>query len=128
MVLDVGLVAARGVPPVLEPRPGSIAAVRHGADQRLGDPEHAPRLAGEIEIVVHVGARELAELGRGERPQPAPGAGVDVDFRRFGKRTRPPSGQDQRNRDIAAAVAAGDEFLQRLFHARNDARTGPGTE
>ena len=96
----------------------AVAAVRDAADQRLGDGEHAPRPAGEIEIVADVGAREPAQLGRRERLQSVPGAGVDIDFGRLRQRDATAVGQHQRDRDVATAVAAGDDLLQRLFHGR----------
>ncbi len=126
MMLDVGPVAACRMPPVLDPCRGAVAAVHDGADQRLGDVQHAAGPAGEVDVVVDVGAGEPAELGRSERPQPVPGTGVDIDFGRLGQRDPVAVRQDQRGRDIAPAVTAGDQLLQRLFHDEMVARTLPG--
>ena len=40
-----------------------IAAVDHAAHERLGDRKDPPRAAAEIQVVVDIGAGELAELG-----------------------------------------------------------------
>ncbi len=85
---------------------------------RVDDGDHAARAAGEIDVVVHVGARECAHRRRRERLQPAPGAGEDLDlgFRR--QRNAAAVGQDQRHGQVAPAVPVGDDLLQRFGHGR----------
>ena len=64
VVLDIGHVATALVPPVQQPRPGTLPAVGDAPNQRLGDGKHAPRAAAEVDIVVNIGSGKAPQLGR----------------------------------------------------------------
>jgi cobalt-zinc-cadmium resistance protein CzcA len=63
VILDVRLVSTSLVPPLRDARAGAIASVGNTANQALGDVECAPRAAGKVDVVVHIGACQLAQLG-----------------------------------------------------------------
>ncbi len=107
---DVGPVAAVLVQPSANPGTHRIAAVSHGADQRLGNGQYALGTAGEVDVVVDVCPSQPSELGRGKRPDAGPVTGVDIDFRGRRKRDATAVGQYQRHWDIATAVAVFDDF------------------
>jgi len=107
----VRAVAAPLVAPRAEPPGERVLAVRDVADHALGDRERLTRAAGEVDVVVHVRARERAHCGRGERFEPAPGAREDFHLRSRRERQSAAVGQHQRHRQITAAVAVGDDLL-----------------
>ncbi len=116
VVADVGAVAAPLVPPDAPARRERGAAMRDLADHALGDRGHAPRAAGEVDVLLHIGPRQRAQRRRRERLQPAPGASGDLDLG-FGRQRNPAAvGQHQRHRQVAPGVTVGDDLLQRLSH------------
>ncbi len=116
MVLDVGLVASALVEPIARARRDALAAVVDSTDERFGDVENPTGAPREVEVVVDVGSRERTELGRGERLQALPGVRVHVDFRAFRKGDTAAIGKNEGDRNIAAAVAAGDDLGERRGH------------
>ena len=105
----------------MEPLPRSrrdvLAPVRDSPDKRFGDAEDALRAAAEIEIVADVGSGERAELRRRESLQTAPRAGIDVDFGSFRQGDAAAVGKHEGDRNIAPAIAAGDDLRELPDHA-----------
>ena len=118
VIADVRAVAAMLVPPHPPARPERVAAVRDLADHAFDDRDRPARAAGEIDVVVDVGARERAHRRRRERLQPAPGAREDLDLGLGRQRNAAAVGQDQRDRQVAPAIPVRDDLLQRFGHWR----------
>ncbi len=113
VVRDVAAVGAALVQEGLEALPQLLPAVVHGADHRLRDAEHPARAAGEIDVAVDVRAGERSERRLGERLQAPPGAGNHFHRRRRRQRHPRAVGEHERDRQVAAAVAVGDDALER---------------
>ena len=113
---DVLAVAAVLVPERAPPRAQRLAAMGDRPDHRLGDVEDAPRPAGEVDLVAHVGTREPPELGRRQGPQRPPRADDDLDLGRRRQRNPATVGQHQSDGELATAVAIRDDLLERFGH------------
>ena len=70
-----------------------VAAMRHRADHRLGDRQRTSRGAGEVDVVVHVSAREHAHARRGERLEARQRARGDFELGRLRQRDAAAVGQ-----------------------------------
>ena len=119
MMLDVRAVAAASVPESADLGARRLAPLREGARHGFGESEHSLRAAGEVDVVVDVGPCERSERRRGERLHALPRARDDIDFRRWRQGDAPAVGQYQRNGEVAAAIAALDDSLQRFRHDRD---------
>ena len=128
MMLDVRPVSA----PAAEPRSRavgeSIATVRDAADQRFRNAENAAGAAAEVDIVANVRSRERSHFGRRKRLQALPRAGVHIDLGSLRQRNAIAVRQNEGDGNVATAVAAGDDFLQRLVHARRMSTDECGTK
>ncbi len=108
-MLDIRLIASLAMDPMPGARSDVLAAMCNSADQGFGDAEDPPRATAEVEVVANVRSCERAELGRRQRLQPPPGAGIHVDFGPFRKGDAAAIRKYEGDGDITPAVTAGDD-------------------
>ena len=89
-----------------------VPAMSDVADHRLGDRQRAPGAAGEIDVVADVRACEPAHRRRRQRLQARERARDDVDLGLGRQRHARAVGQHDGDRQVAPAVAVGDQLLE----------------
>ena len=118
VVTDVRAIAAALVSPKPPASRQGFLAMRDLADHAFGDRDDAPRAAGEVDVVPDVRPGERPQRRRREGLQPAPRARQDLDFGFRRERDAVAVGQHQRDRQVAPAIAVGDDLFQRFGHGR----------
>ncbi len=116
VVGDVAAHVALAVQPRLDARLRPVALVLHGPHHGFGDGEHALRTAGEVEVAADVGTRQRTQCRLGQRAHAVPRTRDDLDGGRRRQRHTDAVRQHERDRHVAAAVAARDEMTECFGH------------